>query len=106
MKKLFILSMAFSAASFAATFNGTIMDGMCADAKKDPATHTAKCAMACAKSGYGLMTSDGKYIKFDEAGNAKALAALKDTSKKADLKATVNGTMDGDTLKVETVSLD
>ena len=105
MKKLLLLSAVFSAASFAATFDGTIMDGMCAGAKKDPATHTAKCSMACSKSGYGLMTADGKYVKFDEAGNAKTLAALKDTAKKDDLKATVNGTMDGDTLKVETVSI-
>ncbi|WP_180541389.1 hypothetical protein [Nevskia soli] len=106
MKKLLLLSAVFSAASFAATFDGTIMDGMCASAKKDPATHTAKCSMACSKSGYGLMTADGKYIKFDEAGNAKALAALKDTAKKDDLKATVSGTMDGDTLKVDSVKVD
>jgi hypothetical protein len=52
------------------------------------------------------MTADGKYIKFDEAGNAKALAALKDTAKKDDLKATVSGTMDGDTLKVDSVKVD
>ncbi len=51
------------------------------------------------------MTADGKYLKFDEAGNTKTLAALKETSKKDDLKATVNGTMDGDTLKVDTVSV-
>ena len=62
--------------------------------------------MDCSKSGYGLMTSDGKYLKFDEAGNTKALAALKATTKEKDLKATVTGTKDGDTIKVESVSLD
>jgi hypothetical protein len=53
-----------------------------------------------------LVTADGKFVKFDEAGNAKALEALKATSKDADLKATVKGTMDGDVIKVESISLD
>ena len=80
------------------------MDEMCKG--KDPAEHPAKCAIACSKSGYGLMTSDGKYLKFDESGNSKALAALKATTKEKDLKATVSGKLDGDTIKVESVSLD
>jgi hypothetical protein len=104
MKKLLVLSMLFSAAAFAESYSGTLVDGMCKG--KDLATHTTKCAIGCAKSGYGLMTADGKYLKFDESGNAKALAALKATGKEKDLKATVNGTKDGDTLKVESVSLD
>ena len=49
------------------------------------------------------MTADGKFLKFDEAGNTKALALLKDTKKESDLKATVVGSADGDTLKVESV---
>jgi hypothetical protein len=104
MKKLFVLSMLFSAAAFAESYSGTLVDTMCKG--KDLATHTTKCAIGCAKSGYGLMTADGKFLKFDEDGNAKALAALKATSKEKELKATVVGTADGDTLKVESVSLD
>ncbi len=104
MKKLFALSVVFSAAAFADSFSGTLMDQMCKD--KDAADHTAKCAIACSKSGYGLKTSDGKYLKLDDAGNAKALAALKATDKTKDLKATVSGTLDGDTIKTESVSLD
>jgi hypothetical protein len=104
MKKLFVLSMLFSAAAFAESYSGTLVDNMCKG--KDLATHPTKCAIGCSKSGYGLMTADGKYLKFDEDGNAKALAALKATSKEKDLKATVHGTVDGDTIKVESVSLD
>ncbi len=104
MKKLLAISMLFSAAAFAESFSGTLMDENCKG--KDAATHTAKCAIACSKSGYGLMTADGKYMKFDESGNAKALAALKATSKEKDLKATVTGKADGDMIKVESVSLD
>jgi hypothetical protein len=104
MKKLFVVSMLFSAAAFADSYSGTLVDTMCKG--KDLATHTTKCAIGCSKSGYGLMTADGKFLKFDESGNAKALAALKATGKEKDLKATVNGTVDGDTLKVESVALD
>ena len=54
---------------------------------------------------YGLVMADGKFVKFDEVGNAKALAALKATSKEKDLKAKVTGTLDGETIQVESVDL-
>jgi hypothetical protein len=104
MKKALLVFSLFSVAAFAETWNGTVVDVSCKG--KDLASHTKKCAMGCAKSGFGLVTADGKFIKFDEEGNAKALEALKGTSKDADLKATVKGTMDGDVIKVESISLD
>jgi hypothetical protein len=96
---LFLLS----TLAFAETWNGTLVDVMCKD--KDLAGHTTKCAVGCAKTGYGLVLADGKFVKFDEAGNAKALAALKATAKEKDLKAKVTGTLDGDTVQVESVVL-
>ncbi len=106
MKKLTILTVAaflFSVAAFAESWNGTLVDVMCKD--KDLAGHTTKCALGCAKSGFGLVLGDGKFVKFDEAGNAKALAALKATSKEKDLKAKVTGTMDGDTVQVQSIEI-
>ena len=105
MKKLFVISLLFSAAAFAESFSGTLVDNMC-KGKADLAAHPTKCAIKCSDSGYGLMSADGKFMKFDEAGNAKALSLLKGTKKESDLKATVTGSVDGDTLKVENVSLD
>jgi len=93
-----------SVTAFAETWNGTLVDVMCKD--KDIAGHTKKCALGCAKSGFGLVTSDGKFVKFDEAGNAKALAALKATEKEKDLKAKVEGTLDGDTVQVSSISIE
>ena len=104
MKKILAISLFFSAAAFAESFNGTIVDSMCKG--KDPAAHTAKCAIGCAKSGFVLVTPDGKTLKLDESGNAKALTALKETKKEKDLKATVNGSVDGETLKVDSITLD
>ena len=70
----------------------------------DPDSHTRDCALMCAKSGYGVMV-DGKYYKFDAAGSAKALAALKASSKKDHLRVNVSGQLDGDTLTVESLAL-
>ena len=93
-----------SVAAFAETLNGTLVDVMCKD--KDLAGHTTKCALGCAKSGFGLVTGEGKFLKFDEAGNAKALAALKATKKEGDLKAKVDGTVDGDNVQVSSIEIE
>ena len=61
MKRVFLAMSLFSAAAFAETWTGTVVDVSCHT--KDLASHTKKCAMNCAKSGYGLVTADGKFIK-------------------------------------------
>src|SRR5208282_788924 len=81
------------------SFSGTVVDVMCRG--QDLTGHTRECALACAKSGYGLVTADGKFLKFDESGNARTLAALKKLTKEKDLKAKVSGTMDGEVLQVQ-----
>ena len=106
MKRILLLSTAtalLSMGAFAETWTGTLVDVMCKG--KDLSSHTTKCAVGCAKSGYGLVLSDGKFVKFDEGGNAKALAALKSTSKEKDLKAKVSGALDGDTVTVNSIEL-
>jgi hypothetical protein len=106
MRRILLLSAAaslLSVGAFAETWNGTLVDVMCKG--KDLSSHTTKCAVSCAKSGYGLVLSDGKFVKFDESGNAKALAALKSTDKEKDLKAKVSGALDGDVVKVSSIEL-
>lgn len=103
MKKIFALSLVFGTMAFAESWTGTLVDTSCKG--KDLASHTKKCTMGCAKSGLGVVLSDGKFVKFDEAGNAKALEALKASSKEADLKTKVTGKLDGDVIKVEKVEI-
>ena len=106
MKRLIPMSIAilgFSALAMAESWTGTVVDVMCKG--KDLAGHTAKCAVSCSKGGYGLVTSDGKFVKFNETGNAKALAALKATGKEKDLKAKVNGSLDNDVINVESIEI-
>ena len=90
--------------AFADTWSGTLVDVMCKG--KDLASHTKKCALGCAKSGFAVVLSDGKFLKLDEAGNGKALAALKTTEKEKDLKVKVSGKLEGETIQVDSLSLD
>jgi len=96
----FVLAQAVAQAE---TWTGTLVDVMCKG--KDLAGHTRECAITCAKSGYGLVLPDGKFMKLDETGNAKALGALKASVKEKDLKAKVNGTKDGETIQVDSIEL-
>jgi len=91
------------AVAAAETWTGTLVDVMCKG--KDLAGHTRECAITCAKSGYGVVLSDGKFLKFDETGNAKTLNALKSSSKEKDLKAKVTGTKDGEMIQVDSLDL-
>jgi hypothetical protein len=67
--------------------------------------HTVKCAMMppCAKSGYAVF-ADGKLYKLDEEGNKKAADILKNTKAEKGVQVSVEGTVDGDMLKVKSIS--
>ena len=97
----FTLLMALASLAAAESFSGTVVDVMCRG--KDLASHTRECSLACAKSGFGMVTAEGKFLKFDEAGNARTLSVLKKLAKEKDLKAKVTGTLDGDLLKVQAI---
>lgn len=105
MKRVLALYVLSSAAVLGASFSGTLIDNSC-KGTADPARHPRQCAVMCAKSGYGLVMADGKFLKFDDAGNAQALALLKSSTKEKDLKATVEGDREGTILKVKTIALD
>ncbi|MGH9596714.1 MAG: hypothetical protein ACRD3K_07950, partial [Edaphobacter sp.] len=57
----------------------------------NPDAHTKSCALVCEKSGYGILTADKKFLKFDADGNAKVLAELKATDKTDHLRVNVKG---------------
>ena len=103
-----LLLLALPVLSAAETWkNVSVIDGSClSKVKADPDKHTKQCAMQCSKGGYGLLTSDGTYLKFDESGNEKALSALKASEKTDHLRATVVGKRDGESVKVESIALD
>jgi hypothetical protein len=86
--------------------NVPVVDVSCSKkAAANPDAHTRDCALACAKSGFGIVTKDQQFLKFDAAGNAKVADALKMSSKKDHLRVNVDGDVQGDTLKVTSVQL-
>lgn len=83
-----------------------VVDVKCSkQAAANPDAHTRDCALGCAGSGFGVVTKDQGFLKFDAAGNAKILAELKASSKKDHLRVNVSGDVQGDTLKVSSVKL-
>lgn len=83
-----------------------MVDTMCATkAKAKPDEHPRSCALQCQGSGYGIVTPDGTYLKFDADGNAQAVAALKASKKTDHLRVSVSGTREGDTIKVKSLSM-
>ena len=71
----------------------------------NPDAHTRDCALMCEKSGFGIVTADKKFLKFDADGNAKVLTELKASDKKDHVRANVSGDVQGDTIKVTSVKL-
>ncbi len=93
------------------SLTGNIVDKACATskvAKKDDpqaaaALETKDCVVRCSKGGLGIY-ADGKYTEFDEAGVAKAKAALEKSTKDKGAKFKVTGTVMDGKLMVESIS--
>lgn len=107
------LAATFGCLAFAADIEGILIDKMCAPKivqakdQKAAAAHTRACGLMpdCAEAGYGVFTADGKYITFDAAGNQKAQAALKASTKKDDIRVKVTGAQSGETIKVSSIKI-
>jgi|FLYL01.1.fsa_nt_gi hypothetical protein len=107
-----VLGLLLVALAPAADVEGVLIDQMCSmkavkEGQKAAAMHTKDCALMpdCVNSGYGVYTSDGKFLKFDAKGNQEAQKALKATKQKDNLKVKVSGNIDGDTIKVSSLKL-
>jgi hypothetical protein len=89
------------------TFTGvSLIDSNCSTkAAADPDSHTRECALKCQARGYGVLTQDHKFLKFDAAGNSKIAQALKASDKRDHLRVDVTGEVQGDTLAVASIKL-
>ena len=56
-------------------------------------------------SGFGIVTKDKQFLKFDAEGNTKIVEALKASDQKDHLRVDVSGDVQGDTLKVTSIKL-
>lgn len=104
MSSLLLSVLLLATPLFAGEWTGYLMDTMCAASRLDKASsHTTECMKRCKQSGFGLVTQEGKYIKFDEKGNIKALNELERTGKQDELLVKVTGEMRGSMIRVESV---
>ena len=135
LTRLFILSIcAFSAfaqkpsvpaktvGSGTGNWSGTLVDATRMDcgAEVEHSVKPGMCPVSMCTKTFGLMLADGKFVKFDEGGNTKAVDALRKSTKASKIvfnywrtgkiaspiKARVTGTLTGDILNVESVKTD
>ncbi len=106
--RLSLIAGVFTALAVAETWSGTLVDAACAADKKA----SAECAPTNDTSTFALVLADGKTIKLDEDGNAKAADALKNSADRAKnpgekkaVTAKVTGSLSGDTITVEDIQL-
>ena len=67
--------------------------------------HSCSLAKNSSRSAYGLITDDKKFYKFDEGGNKQARELLNNSHDKNNLRVLARGELDGNTIKVETMSI-
>ena len=104
---LAVMALAAPVAAWAETWEKpSLIDNMCkAKFESHPDDHPTSCLLKCAGSGYGVVTANGKWLKLDKAGNDKAVAALKATSRKDHIKVDVSGDLKGDTIAVASLTI-
>jgi hypothetical protein len=100
-----------SAAAFAETYSGVLIGARCASQQKD-----AACTPTASTAAFAIQVSGGKTLKLDADGNKKAAQALKDSNSGADraedpsasdtqVMATIQGTLNGDEIKVDSIEV-
>ena len=107
-----VLANAAARAEDKVKLSGYVIDNMCggehakdANVEEVVKHHQRSCALmpACTGSGYAVY-ANGKLYKLDEGGSKKVLAILKSTKSGRGLAVDVEGTVDGDTLTVASIS--
>lgn len=94
------------------TYTGTIVDASCTQAsaltsggsanskaKSDVLKH---CQPNASTKSYALLTDDGNFLTLDDNGNSQVTAQF--SEKKKNMKASVTGTAEGNTLKVQSLT--
>ena len=103
-------------------WSGALVDATRTDcgAEAEHGIKPGTCPVSVCTATFGLMLADGKFVKFDEGGNSKAVEALRRSSKASKIvfnywrtgktaraiKARVTGSLTSETLNVESVKID
>ena len=114
MRKFILLlfaALSINAIAADTTVKGYLVDIACArEEGQKPgfgAKHDKDCLQMpdCVKGGYGVLTDDKKVIHFDAAGNAEAKKFISGLKKEKDIKVTITGAVNGDSMTVSKIEL-
>lgn len=95
---IFVLGATFS---LAGSWTGKLVDALC---KASSEASKARCAASPATHLFAIELPDARILNLDASGNEKASNAIK-TVRNADPRATVTGSLDGGTVKVEKIEI-
>jgi len=94
--------------SYADSWTGKLLDAPCHDRSLQPGqakSSADSCAATATTSAFAIQTADGKVFKLDASGNAKAATILRGNPDSKEPSVTVSGSMDGQTVKVDSIDL-
>jgi hypothetical protein len=111
--KLGLALIAFATLGYADTWTGKLVDANCSETSQNqpPApdsngkTTIKSCAATPSTASFAIQTSDGKVYRLDPAGNSKAATAIRGNPDNKSPVATVSGALEGDILKVDSISV-
>jgi hypothetical protein len=110
--KLGLVLSSFAVLSYGDTWSGKLLDAACLERnKQDPDRNSTKtgnpptCVASKSTGAFALQTSDGKVYKLDPSGNSKAATAVRGNPDNDSPEADVSGAMEGQILKVDSISV-
>jgi hypothetical protein len=113
-KTLLLLTLVLGTISVAnaAEIQGVITDWNCTermvrDGRENVLRQDQSCSLAkdSNRGAYGLITDEKKFYKFDDKGNKQARELLNNSHDKNNLKVIARGALEGNTIKVATMSI-
>ena len=106
--KLGVVLCIAAALSYAESWTGKLVDAPCHDRSLQPGqakSPAESCTATQTTTSFAIETADGKVYKLDAAGNAKAATMMKGNPDSKDASVTISGSMDGQTVKVDSIDL-
>jgi hypothetical protein len=98
---LFVMAATFA---FAGSWTGRLVDASCKVSNEGSDSSMASCPVTAATNLFAIELPDAKVLILDAAGSEKAADAMKHIQK-TDLHATVTGSLDGQTVKVDKIEI-
>lgn len=106
------LALAFTSISQAAEIQGVIADWNCVkrmvkDGREKTLQHDHACSLVknYKRNDYGLITDEKKFYRLEDPGNQHVIELLGNSHDKDNLRVLVRGDLEGNTLKVNNISI-